>query len=76
MNRSIKYDMRKKARMIKGTVNLLMSDAAYICSDTNDFDLIGLNQSIPEAKNTIQALIDHVMELEYMLYMVTQQESS
>ena len=64
-----KLEMRKKARTIKGLVNLLQNDATYICADADDFDLIGLGESIPEMKDTIQKLIDHVVELEYDLYL-------
>ena len=71
----IKLDMKKKAQTIRGLVNLLKDDADYICVDANDFDLIGLGESIPEVKDTIQILIDNVMELEYYLYLCNQRES-
>jgi hypothetical protein len=64
-----KLEMRRKARTIKGLVNLLQNDANYICADADDFDLIGLGESIPEMKDTIQKLIDYVVELEYDLYL-------
>ena len=66
---NVKLEMRKKARTIKGLVNLLQNDATYICADADDFDLVGLGESIPEMKDTIQKLIDYVMELEYDLYL-------
>ena len=75
MSNDIKLDMKRKAQMIRGLVNLLKDDADYICADANDFDLIGLGESIPEVKDTIQILIDNVMELEYYLYLASQRES-
>lgn len=66
---NMKLEVRKKARTIKGLVNLLQNDATYICADADDFDLIGLGESIPEMKDTIQKLIDYVVELEYDLYL-------
>jgi hypothetical protein len=66
---NVKLEMRKKARIIKGLVNLLQNDAEYICVDAEDFDLIGLGESIPEMKETIQKLVDQVTELEYDLYL-------
>ena len=39
---SIKIEMKKKARTIRGLTNLLCDDADYICVDTEDFDLLGL----------------------------------
>jgi hypothetical protein len=66
---NMKLEVRRKARTIKGLVNLLQNDATYICADADDFDLIGLGESIPEMKDTIQKLIDYVVELEYDLYL-------
>lgn len=76
MKQEVKLDMRRKARMIKGTVNLLVDDASYICADADDFDLIGLGESIPEAKATVEKLIDHIADLEYAVYLLTHEGSS
>lgn len=73
MANQTKLEMRKKAQMIRGMVNLLKDDADYICIDADDFDLVGLNESVREIKDTIQSVIDHVMELEYSLYLATQE---
>lgn len=69
MRHDTKLDIRRKARMIRGTTNLLVNDVSYICSDADDFDLIGLGESIPEFKETIEQLIDHVADLEYAVYL-------
>ncbi len=61
-------EMRSKAHMIRGMSNLLKKDAEYICVDAEDHDLVGLAESIREVKVTIQTLIDHVEDLEYLLY--------
>ena len=74
MRNEVKKEMRTRARMIRGMINLLKDDADYICSDTDDFDLIALGESIREAKETLQSLIDHVMELEYSLYLTKKEE--
>lgn len=75
MKNELKKEMRMRAQMIRGLVNLLKDDADYICSDTDDFDLISLGESIREAKETIQTLIDHVMELEYSVFLTKKGES-
>jgi hypothetical protein len=75
MKNELKKEMRTRAQMIRGLINLLKDDADYICSDTDDFDLIGLGESIREAKETVQTLIDHIMELEYSLYLTKNEES-
>lgn len=76
MKRDVKLDMRRKARMIRGTINLLVDDASYICADADDFDLVGLGESIPEAKQTVEKLIDHIADLEYAVYLSTHEGSS
>ena len=75
MSNEIKMDMRKKAQHIRGLVNLLRDDADYICADTDDFDLVGLGESLREIKDTIQSVIDNVTELEYSVYLVKSDES-
>lgn len=75
MRSEIKKEMRTRAQMIRGLINLLKDDADYICSDTDDFDLIGLGESIREAKETVQSLIDHIAELEYSLYLTKREET-
>lgn len=76
MKQDVKIDVRRKARMIRGTINLLVDDASYICSDADDFDLIGLRESIPEAKETVEKLIDHIADLEYAVYLSTNEGPS
>lgn len=69
MKNELKLDMKKKAHTIKGLVNVLQSDADYIYIDANDFDLVGLGESVREVKDTIEKLVDNVAELEYALYL-------
>jgi hypothetical protein len=76
MKQDVKIDVRRKARMIRGTINLLVDDASYICSDADDFDLVGLRESIPEAKETVEKLIDHIADLEYAVYLSTNEGPS
>ena len=70
MKNELRKELRTRAQMIRGIVNLLIDDAKYICSDADDFDLIGLSESIREAKETLTSLTDHVVELEYNLYLL------
>ena len=69
MSKSIKYDIRKRARIAMGMTTLLQDDLNHIRADANDFDLICLEESIKDAKSTLQMLIDNVTEIEYMLYL-------
>lgn len=70
MSANIKHNMRKRARIASGVLNLLKDDIDQVMVDTNDFDLICLEESVRDAKTTIQMLLDHVTEIEYMMYLV------
>ena len=74
MKQDVKMKMKKRARIAAGIVNLLQDDVAHIKADANDFDLICLEESIRDAKSTIQMLLDHVTEIEYMLYLIQSKE--
>jgi hypothetical protein len=75
VRKNIKTDMRKRARISAGILNLLRDDIDQVQVDANDFDLICLEESIRDAKNTIQMLLDNITEIEYMLYLVNSRES-
>lgn len=66
---NIKIDMRNKARMASGLLNLLKDDIYHVSADANDFDLICLEESINDTKSTLQMLTDTITELEYALYL-------
>ena len=65
----IKRDMRGRARLLRGLANVLQVDADYIWSDSNNFEVLCLNESIKEAKTTLQQITDCLTELEYLLYL-------
>lgn len=67
--KDIKMNMRAKARMANGLLNLLSDDIFHLSADTNDFDLISLEVSIQDTKSTLQMLTDNLAELEYALYL-------
>ena len=75
MTKQLRIDMRKKARKIRGILNLLTDDVYHLKADADDYDLICLGESISDTKDSIQMLIDAVMELEYDLYLSTQDHS-
>lgn len=75
MKKEYRYEMRNRARSIRGLVNALQSDADYVFSDVETFDVIGLSESLKELKITIQDLIDHTAELEYALYLINSEDA-
>lgn len=71
----IKREMKNRAWMVRGLVNSLKYDADYIHSDVETYDIVCMEESIKDAKNTIQSLVDNITELEYLLYLLTQKET-
>lgn len=75
MKKNIKINMNKRARIAMGLLNLLRDDINQVRIYTDDFDLISLEESLKEAKNTLRMLGDNVTEIEYMLYLANSKES-
>jgi hypothetical protein len=75
MTREIRIDMKKKARRVRGLLNLLTDDVYHVSSDADDFDLLCLEESINDTKETLQMIIDAVTELEYDLYLAKAHDS-
>lgn len=71
----IKRGLKGRARLLRGLTNVLQMDADYIWSDSSDPETICLNESIREAKVTLQQVTDCLTELEYMLYLLKREES-
>lgn len=71
----IKLNVKKRARIAAGMVNLLRDDIDYLRADADDFDVLCLEESIKDAKATLQMLSDHVTEIEYMLYLFNSKDA-
>lgn len=71
----IKKEIKERARLTRVLANALGHDSEYIYLDAENYDLICLGESIKETKDTIQKMIDNVMELEYLLYLIKKEES-
>lgn len=75
MEYDVKMDVRKRARLTRGLLNLLKDDIECITIDADTYDLFTIGESINEAKDTIQKMIDSLMELEYIVYQAKQDET-
>lgn len=71
----IKMNMKKRARIASGIINLLRDDIDHIKADTNDFDLICLEESLRDVRDTMRMLNDNITEIEYLLYLVNSGDS-
>lgn len=69
-----KREMRNLARVAKGLTNALQSDIDYISTDVANCDLVCMGESIREAKDTLQRLIDNIMYLEELLMIVKRED--
>lgn len=75
MKRDTKNEMRKRARAGLGLTDLLKDDFIQLRADIHDFDLACLEESLRDAKSTMQLLIDNLTEMEYMVYLCKSKES-
>lgn len=66
----IRKEMRDRARLARGLANALSHDADYVYTDVESFDLICLDESLRETKETLQRLTDNITEIEYLLYLL------
>ena len=71
----IKRGIKGRARLLRGLANVLQVDADYIWSDSSNQEILCLNESIREAKMTLQQITDCITELDYMLYLMKREES-
>lgn len=71
----VKREIKERARLARVLANALGHDAEYLYSDAENYDLMCLGESIRETKETIQKMIDNVMELEYLVYLIKKEES-
>lgn len=75
MTQELRVEMRQRARRLKGLLNLLTDDIYHVNADASDFDLLCLEESINDAKSTLQMFTDGITELEYTLYLSNQKRS-
>lgn len=71
----IKQEMKDRARLARGLANALGYDTEYVYTDVQNFDLICLDESLRETKDTIQKLTDNIKELEYLVYLIKKQDA-
>lgn len=63
----IKREMRERARLARGLSNALGYDIEYVFADVENFDFMCLDESIREAKDTINNLIANITEIECLV---------
>ena len=71
----IKKELRDRARLVRGLANALGYDAEYVHIDVENFDLMCLNESLRETKETMLKLSDNLTEIEYLVYLLKKGET-
>ena len=72
MSKKTKLEMRNRANVVRVLARVFLDDADYIVTDVNDRDWMALNESLTEARHTLERMVDNLTELEYMLYLLKQ----
>ena len=69
MKKDLKKEIKTRCCVVRGLANLLVDDVDYICADADRFDLFSIDNSIQEARKTIELMIETMAELEYAIYL-------
>lgn len=75
MRSELRLKMKKHSRVARGLLNILRDDIDLIRIDTEEYNLLSLDDSIKEARDTLRRLTDCMEALEYVLYLANQRES-
>lgn len=67
--------MKKHARFASGLLNILKDDIALIRIDVEQGNMTSLKDSLDETKDTLQRILDTLVELDYELYLTEQNVS-
>ena len=70
-----KLEIKKRARMCDGMLNLLQDDIRQLRADADDFDIICLKEALKDTRSTLQMFVDNITEIEYLLYLLKSGES-
>ena len=75
MSNKTKREIRSKARIAHGLADVLRYDTGNIMPDANECHMDILVDTVLDTKQTLQNLVDVVIEIEYLLYLETFKES-
>lgn len=64
LGHEIKMEMKKRAYLLRGLVNLLKDDITCVCIDADTYDLFNIGDSVQETRETLNKMFACVEELE------------
>lgn len=67
-----KMRMKKHSRFASGLLNILKDDISLIRIDVEQGNIASLKDSIEETKDTLQRILDTIVELDYEVYLAEQ----
>ena len=62
-----KNEIKARARLSRGLVNILKDDIDMLNIDADDFNIYTINESIKEARDTLNDMMENLDELEYVV---------
>lgn len=62
-----KNEIKARARLSRGLVNILKEDIDMLNIDADDFNLFTIGESIKEVRDTINDILANIDELEYVV---------
>lgn len=62
-----KNEIKARARLSRGLVNILKDDIDMLNIDADDFNIYTINESIKEARDTLNDMMVNLDELEYVI---------
>ena len=60
-----KNEIKARAKLSRGLVNILKDDVEMLIVDADDFNLFTIGESIKEMRDTLQDIMENLNELEY-----------
>lgn len=61
----IRNEIKARARLARGLLNILKDDIDMLNIDADNLNLISIEESIRETKDTLHDIMDDINELEY-----------
>lgn len=74
MEQTIQMQMKNKARLARGFLNVLVHDVEDVIKDSNSGDFIKLLDSTKLARETAKDLTDALFALECLIYILDKNE--
>ena len=75
MNQTAKNNIRAKAKLAYGLLNILKYDIDNLRVDVKDCDLDSLKRTLDDTNRTLENLTDVVGEIEYIVFLHSTKES-